>query len=52
MDDRDVIGLGERGDAATERVPDLLQARRRGDREPAMLQEPDHLSADLQLPEI
>ena len=49
---RDVIGLGERGDAAAEGVPDLLQARRGRDRVPAVPEELDHLPADLELAEI
>ena len=47
-----MVGLGEGGDPAAERVPDLLQARRRGDRVPAVAQELDDLPADLQLRQV
>ena len=49
---RDVIGLGERGHPAAEGVPDLLQARRGRHRVPAVIQELDHLPADLQLAQV
>lgn len=41
---RDVVGVGIGGDRAAERVADLLQARRRGHREPAVPQELHHLT--------
>ena len=47
-----MIGLGERGDPAAERITDLLQARRGRYRVPAMIQELDHLPAHLQRAEI
>jgi hypothetical protein len=42
---RDVIGIGEGGDPAAERVPDLLQARRGQHRVPAVLEKLDYLPA-------
>ena len=49
---RDVVGLGEGGDPAAEGIPDLLQARRGRDRVAAVVQELDHLPADLQLAQV
>jgi hypothetical protein len=48
----DVVSLGERGNPAAEGVPDLLQARRGRHREPPVLEELDHLPADLQLRQV
>jgi hypothetical protein len=49
---RDVVGAGEGGDPAAERIPDLLQARSGRDRVAAMLKELHELAADLQPAEI
>src|ERR1039458_3355024 len=49
---RDVVGVGEGGDPAAERVPDLLQARSGRDRVAAMFKELHELAADLQPAEI
>src|SRR5205807_2785157 len=49
---RDVVSLRERRHPAAEPIPDLLQARRRVDLEPAMSQELDNLPADLQLAQV
>jgi hypothetical protein len=49
---RDVVGVGIGGDRAAERVADLLQARRRGHREPGVPQELHHLTAHLKLSEV
>ena len=49
---RDVVGVGVGGNRAAERVTDLLQTRRRRNREPTVPQELHHLTAHLQLAEI
>ena len=49
---RDVVGIGVGGDRAAKRVADLLQARRRGHRIPAVPQKLHHLPAHLQFGEI
>ena len=47
-----MVGVGEGGNRAAERVTDLLQARRGGHRETAVPQELHHLPTHLQLAEI
>ena len=49
---RNVVGVGERGDRPAEPVADLLQTRRRRDRETALPQELHHLPAHLQLGQV
>ena len=50
---RDVVALGEAGDVAVAALPDALEQHRRGNRVAQVLgEEPDHLSAHLQLGDV